>query len=182
MYFLFHIYFFWCVFLNTEKSLHAEPTWCLISLFQFCEVWSPWPGLFLTHRSSMLLSHWLPGHRAKLLRITWTSSRTNGKSKFECWLRLWMTSHQWMTSSLFQVINTKMTFIRQLEEGNKVRKISQACHGPVFHAALQVFSRLCKCIVTHFENPFLLETGFQNTKWRHGRGKHNLLNRLLKEA
>ena len=60
-------------------------------------------GLFLTNRSSMPLSHWLPGRRAKLLRTTWMSSKTNGKSRSECWQRLWMTSPQWMTSCPSQV-------------------------------------------------------------------------------
>lgn len=76
--------------------------WLACSSFDECNPYVH--GLFLTNRSSMLLSHWLPGHRAKLLKTTWTSSRTSGKNKFECWQRLWMTSPRWMTSFPSQVI------------------------------------------------------------------------------
>lgn len=100
----------------------------------------------LTHRSSMLPSPWLRGHRAKLLRTTWMSSKTSGKSRSECWLRLWMTSPQWMTSSLSQVVTCR-SLTRELEGADKIRNISAmiwVCDlRPVF--GLWVFNHPSKC-------------------------------------
>lgn len=78
---------------------------------------------FHPNRLSMLPSHWLLGHRVKLLRTTWMSSKTSGKNRSECSLRLWMTSPQWMTSSLSQV-KMYRPLNREPEEANMIRNIS----------------------------------------------------------
>lgn len=130
--------------------------------------------IFLTNRSSMLLSHWLPDHRAKLLKTTWMSSKTSGRSKSECWQRPWMTSPQWMTSFLSQVI-TNWPLPRQLEE-NKIRSILQGSQvsvssgllGPLsFHSSLQMW------LEYPLKKSSFVGTLFQNTESKHLRGKHN---------
>lgn len=148
MYFIFHV--FDCL-LNTDNPLFCRSYRVqgfnvafdlLVSFLN--SVVCFW--IFLTNRSSMLLSHWLPDHRAKLLRTTWMSSKTSGRSRSECSQKLWMTSPQWMTSFLSQVI-TNRPLPRQLEEKNRIRSIlqrswvsvSSVLLGPLsFHSSLQM--------------------------------------------
>lgn len=117
---------------------------CPVSPFEECAHGVRVPGLFLANRSSMLLSRWLPDRRAKLLRITWTSSKISGRSRSACWRRPWMTSPQWTTSSLSQVSTPTVPDQAQKEEIRNVAQMSQVCDS-VLSLALGALSHCCTC-------------------------------------
>lgn len=139
--------------MSVLRPAHWEPIylWKLegsefqYGLFLFCRECSWFPVLFLiNNRSSMLLSPWLPGHRAKWLRTTWMSSKTSGKSRSECWQRLWMISPQWMTFFPSQVITTNICFHKS---GERDKGVAYKYHCPVLQLVF-----LAICSFSHFYN------------------------------